>query len=131
MARAADYFQCMEHSFRILDRLKSFGYAFRGIQTMLKSQHNAWIHAVATGVVVAAGFGFGLDRVEWCLVVLVIVAVWTAEALNTALEFLCDVASPEYHPLVEKAKDVAAGAVLISAIGAIAVGLLIFGPRIV
>jgi diacylglycerol kinase (ATP) len=56
------------------------------------------------------------------------VAVWTAEALNTAFELLCDVASPEFHPLVEKAKDVAAGAVLIAAIGAAAVGLLVLGP---
>lgn len=96
---------------------------------MLRSQHNAWIHAVATGVVVAAGFGFGLARAEWCLVVLAIVSVWTAEALNTAFEFLCDVASPEHHPLVEKAKDVAAGAVLICAIGAAMVGGLIFIPK--
>ena len=55
-------------------------------------------------------------------------AVWTAEALNTALELLADVASPEFHPLVEKAKDVAAGAVLISAIGSVIIGLLVLGP---
>ena len=97
---------------------------------MLRSQHNAWIHALATGLVVATGFYFGLARAEWCLVVLAIVSVWTAEALNTAFEFLCDVASPEYHPLVEKAKDVAAGAVLICAIGAAVVGGLIFIPKI-
>ncbi|MCF7848632.1 MAG: diacylglycerol kinase family protein [Kiritimatiellales bacterium] len=116
----------MGKRFTATDRLKSFGYAFRGIGTMLKSQHNAWIHAVATVVVVAAGFGFELDRVEWCLVILAIVSVWTAEALNTAFELLCDVASPEYHPLVEKAKDVAAGAVLFCAIGAGLIGLLVF-----
>ena len=97
---------------------------------MLRSQHNAWIHAAATGLVVAAGFSFGLGRAEWCLIVLAIVAVWTAEALNTAFEFLCDAAAPEYHPLVEKAKDVAAGAVLICAIGATAIGGLIFIPKI-
>ncbi len=96
---------------------------------MLGSQHNAWIHAVATGVVIVAGFGVGLDRMEWCMVFLAIVSVWTAEALNTAFEFLCDVASPEYHPLVEKAKDVAAGAVLICAIGAAVVGGLVFIPK--
>ena len=62
--------------------------------------------------------------------VLAIIAVWTAEALNTAFEALCNVASPEFHPLVERAKDVAAGAVLISAIGAVVVGLLVFGPRL-
>ena len=110
--------------------MKSFGYAFRGIWTMLRSQRNAWIHAVATAVVVAAGFGFDLASGEWCLLILAIISVWTAEALNTAFEFLCDVASPEYHPLVEKAKDVAAGAVLVCAIGAGFIGLLVFAPKI-
>jgi diacylglycerol kinase (ATP) len=57
-------------------------------------------------------------------------AVWTAEALNTALEFLADVASPEFHPLVGKAKDVAAGGVLISAIGSVGIGLLVLGPYV-
>ncbi len=119
----------MKKPITIPGRLKSFGYAFRGIGTMLGSQHNAWIHAVATGLVIVAGFGFGLGRMEWCLVVLSMVSVWTAEALNTAFEFLCDVASPEYHPLVEKAKDVAAGAVLICALGAAVVGGLVFIPK--
>jgi diacylglycerol kinase (ATP) len=68
---------------------------------------------------------------EWCLLVLVITAVWVAEGLNTAFEFLCDVASPEFHPLVKKSKDVAAGAVLLSAVGAASVGLLIFIPYVI
>jgi diacylglycerol kinase (ATP) len=96
---------------------------------MLRSQHNAWIHAVATVVVVAGGLATKLDRGEWIALVLAIVAVWTAEALNTAFEFLCDVASPDFHPLVEKAKDVAAGAVLICALGAVSIGALVFVPR--
>ena len=95
---------------------------------MVQSQHNAWVHAVATLVVVAVGLLAGLTRLEWFVLVLAIVAVWTAESLNTAFEFLCDVTSPEFHPLVEKAKDVAAGAVLITAIGATAIGLLVFAP---
>jgi diacylglycerol kinase (ATP) len=110
--------------------LRSFVYAGRGIRTMLASQHNAWIHAAATLVVAVAGFAFQITRPEWCVLVLAIMAVWAAEALNTALEFLCDVASPEFHPLVEKAKDVAAGAVLLSAIGAATVGGLVFVPRL-
>jgi diacylglycerol kinase (ATP) len=101
-----------ERPFSTSARLRSFVYAGRGIRTMLVSQHNAWIHAVATLGVVVAGLVFGIPRSEWYVLILAIVAVWTAEALNTALEFLCDVASPEFHPLVEKAKDVAAGAVL-------------------
>jgi diacylglycerol kinase (ATP) len=111
-------------------RLKSFAYAGRGIRTMLVSQHNAWIHAGATLVVVAAGIAFGVTRVEWLALVLAVVSVWTAESLNTALEFLCDVASPDFHPLVEKSKDVAAGAVLICAVGAAVVGAIVFAPHV-
>ena len=98
---------------------------------MITSQQNAWIHAAATVVVVAAGLMFGLSSSEWAWIVLAIGAVWTAEALNTAFEFLTDVASPEFHPLAEKAKDVAAGAVLLAAVGAVVIGALIFWPRIV
>ena len=71
-----------------------------------------------------------LSGPEWCWIVLAIMAVWTTEALNTALELLADVASPEFHPLVEKAKDVAAGGVLISALGSVVIGLLVIGPHL-
>jgi diacylglycerol kinase (ATP) len=81
-------------------------------------------------IVLFLGIYFGLTKSEWCWIVLSIVAVWTAEALNTAFEFLADVATPDYHPLVGKAKDVAAGAVLITAIGSIVIGILIMGPYI-
>lgn len=115
--------------FTVRGRVRSFGYAIRGVGSMLKSQHNAWLHAVATILVVFLGLLFGLSDPEWCWLVLAVMAVWTAEALNTALEFLADVASPEFHPLVGKAKDVAAGAVLISAIGSAVIGLLVLGPH--
>ncbi|NEL61332.1 diacylglycerol kinase family protein, partial [Escherichia coli] len=92
------------------------------------SQHNAWIHAIATFAVIVAGLFFGLTKAEWCWIILAITSVWTAETLNTAFEFLTDVASPEYHPVAGKAKDVAAGAVLITAIGAALIGLVIMGP---
>jgi diacylglycerol kinase (ATP) len=95
---------------------------------MVRSQHNAWVHALATVVVVIAGVVLGVARMEWVALILAIVSVWTAEALNTAFEFLCDVASPDFHPLVEKAKDVAAGAVLICALGAVATGAIVFAP---
>jgi diacylglycerol kinase (ATP) len=111
--------------------LRSFVYAGRGLRTVLLSQHNARIHAAATLAVVAAGIALQVSRVEWLCLILAIALVWMAEALNTAFEFLCDVASPEFHPLVEKAKDVAAGAVLISALGAAVVGLLVFVPYLV
>jgi diacylglycerol kinase (ATP) len=116
--------------FSFTGRIRSFKYAFVGIWTMLKSQQNAWVHAFATVAVVTVGFVLGISSAEWCWLVLAIIAVWMAEALNTAIEFLADVASPEFHPLVKKAKDVAAGAVLISAIGAIIIGIIIIGPYV-
>jgi diacylglycerol kinase (ATP) len=112
-------------------RIRSVKFALRGIRTMVASQHNAWIHAAATVVVVAAGLFVGLSWSEWCWIVLAIGSVWTAEALNTAFEFLTDVASPDFHPLAEKAKDVAAGAVLLAAIGAVIIGGLVFWPKVV
>lgn len=120
----------MEKPFRVGDRARSFRFAFRGLWTMLKSQHNAWIHLVATVLVITIGFVLSLTVHEWGLVVLAIMAVWTAEAINTAFEFLADVASPEFHPLVEKAKDVAAGAVLLTAMGSLIIAALIVGPRL-
>jgi len=111
-------------------RIRSLKCAFKGIWVMISSQHNAWLHAAATIVVTAAGFYFHLTRFEWSWVILAIISVWTAEALNTAFEFLTDVASPAFHPLAEKAKDVAAGAVLITAIGSVLIGMLIFGPHL-
>ena len=111
-------------------RLRSFGHAFRGLAILLRTQHNATIHAAATVMVVAAGALFGISPAEWALIALAIVCVWVAEALNTAIEFLVNLASPEPHPLAGKAKDVAAGAVLVAAIGSVIVGALVFGPHL-
>ena len=119
----------MSLPFQFTGRIRSFKFAFVGIWTMFKSQHNAWVHACATVGVVAAGLFFGVSGPEWCWLVLAIMAVWTAEALNTAVEFLADVASPDFHPLVKHSKDVAAGAVLISAVGSVVIGALVLGPH--
>jgi diacylglycerol kinase (ATP) len=121
----------MNKPFQFSGRIRSFKVAFRGIWTMLLTQHNAWIHLIATIGVVTAGFLLDVSSSEWCWLILAIIVVWSTEALNTALELLADVTSPEFHPLVKKAKDVAAGAVLISAIGAAAIGLIILGPYII
>ena len=121
----------MSKPFQFTGRIRSFKYAFRGLGIMIRSQHNAWIHTAATAAALAAGAGFHLSKSEWCWIILAVIAVWTAEALNTAFEFLADAASPGFHPLVGKAKDVAAGAVLISALGAAAIGLIIFGPHLI
>jgi len=115
-------------AFEFSGRLRSLQHAGRGIGVMLISQHNAWIHAAATIAIVVAGATLRISAVNWCLLTLAAVSVWVAEALNTAFEFLCDVTSPEFHPLVKKSKDVAAGAVLLSAIGAVLVGGFVFAP---
>ena len=116
--------------FHLAGRVRSFYYAARGVSVMLRTQHNAWIHAVATVAVGMAGVSLDISREEWFFVLLAAASVWTAEALNTAFESLCDVASPEIHPLVERAKDVAAGAVLITALAAATIGVFIFAPRL-
>jgi diacylglycerol kinase (ATP) len=119
-----------ENSLTFTGRLRGVGYALRGIGIMVTSQHNAWIHAGATIAVVSVGLALGLSAGEWCWIVLAIMAVWTAEALNTAFEFLTDVASPTFHPVAGKAKDVAAGAVLLAAAGSVVIGLLVLGPHL-
>ena len=111
-------------------QLRSVKYAVRGVAIMLRTQHNAWLHAVATVAVIAVGVAVRLSVSEWCWIVLAITSVWTAEALNTAFEFLTDVASPDFHPIAEKAKDVAAGAVLLAACGAAVIGVIVLGPHV-
>ena len=98
---------------------------------MIRGQHNAWIHAAVTIAVIVLGVFFQLSRFEWCWIVVAIAIVWTAEALNTAFEFLADAASPNFHPIVKDAKDVAAGAVLITAIAAVIIGVIVFWSHVV
>jgi diacylglycerol kinase (ATP) len=120
----------MHQPFSFTARLHSFRYALAGLRTLLLTQHNAWLHAAATAAVVATGLVLGLSRAEWCWLVLAMTLVWMAEALNTALEFLADAVTQEFHPLILQAKDVAAAAVLIAAIGALVIGLMVFGPHL-
>ena len=116
--------------FEFTGRVRSFRHAIVGIVRMIRCQHNAWIHAAATVAVLTAGFFLKISASDWCWMILAISIVWTAEALNTAFEFLADAASPNPHPLVRDAKDVAAGAVLITAIAAAVIGAIIFWPHI-
>src|SRR5438067_5624603 len=117
--------------FLFTGRIRSFYHAICGILRMIRCQHNAWIHTVATLVVVGAGFLFRVSPADWCWIVLAISIVWTAEALNTAFEFLADAASPDFHPLVRDAKDVAAGAVLITAVASVVIAVVIFWPHVI
>jgi diacylglycerol kinase (ATP) len=111
-------------------RLVSFRYAFSGLWYMLRTQRNAWIHAAATVCVVALGLWLSLSRIEWAILALTIGLVWMAEFINTALEAVVDLASPDIHPLAKVGKDVGAAAVLVAAFTSVIVGLLILGPAL-
>lgn len=116
--------------FQFTGRIRSFYHAACGIFCMIRRQHNAWIHAAATVVVLLAALIFRISSADWCWIILALAIVWTAEALNTAFELLADAASSEFHPLVRDAKDVAAGAVLITAVAAVVIGLIVFWPYV-
>ncbi len=118
----------MSKRFSLADRLASFRFAFAGLVTLLREQHNTRIHLAATIAVVALAAWFDVSRFDWIVLLIVIALVWMAEAFNTAVEYLSDAAVPDQHPLIGKAKDVAAAGVLIAAILAAIVGLLVFVP---
>jgi len=110
--------------------IHSFGYAFAGLGHGLRTQVNLRIHFLAASAVIIAGLLLQISTVEWAILVVTIMIVMSAELFNTAVEAMTDRVGQEYHPLSKVAKDTAAGAVLVSAIGAVIVGLLIFGPRL-
>lgn len=111
-------------------RIKSFGFALKGIAILVQTQVNAQIHLFIGTCVILAGFYFSITPTEWILLILTMSAVLAAEAFNTAIEFLTDLVSPDHHPLAGKTKDVAAAAVLITAIAAVLIGLIIFLPHL-
>lgn len=119
-----------DEAFSPQKRVKSFGYAFRGIYFMLRSQHNFWIQITLGTLAVVMGIAFEISRGEWMILALTIGMVLSAETFNSAIESLTDMVQPEQDPRAGWVKDLAAGAVLITALAAVAVGLFIFLPRI-
>ena len=117
--------------FFVVQRAKSFTYAVRGIWLLMKTTPNAWVHMVFFSIALGLGFYFGITKTEWILLILAGGFVLTAEAFNTAFEIDINLTSPNYHPYAKDTKDVAAGAVLISAITALIIGILIFVPYVV
>ncbi|MGB7874679.1 MAG: diacylglycerol kinase family protein [Anaerolineales bacterium] len=111
-----------------ISRIRSFGYAFRGWWHVLRTQQNAWIHAIISTAVIIVSLWLRLPPRDWAVLLVTIAMVWAAEFFNTAIEAVVDLASPVHHPLAEVGKDVGAAAVLIAALAAIGVGLLILGP---
>lgn len=107
-----------------------FGYAFRGLWYALRTQRNARVHAVLALLAILLGIFLHISPVEFAMIFVAITSVFIAEMFNTVFELCVDLASPHYHPLAKIAKDVAAGAVLLSAILAVIIALFIFGPHL-
>lgn len=115
-------------AFSLRSRAQSFGHAFQGLGFMLRTQHNARLHAAATIIVILVAWFLRVRLEDWRWLTVAIVMVWVAESFNTAVEHVCDVVSPGYSESVKRAKDIAASAVLVCAAGAVLVGAVTFWP---
>ena len=111
--------------------INSFKYATEGIVSSFRTERNMKIHVLAMIIVIALSFFFKLDKVEWSLIIIAIVSVISAELFNTAIETVVDMISPEKNPKAKLVKDIAAGAVLVVAIGAAIIGFIVFGPKVI
>jgi diacylglycerol kinase (ATP) len=120
-----------KNEFSFVKRAKSFAHAGRGIYVFIKTTHNAWIHILAAIVVIGLAVWFDITRTEWMMLIFACGFVLAAEAFNTAIEIDIDLTSPTFHPYAKDTKDVAAGAVLISAVTAAIIGVLIFAPYLI
>ncbi len=110
--------------------VRSFWYALQGVWVLVATQRNARVHVLAIGVVIFTGLVLHISRAEWLAVTLICTLVLALEGVNTAVEALVDLVAPDLHPLAKRAKDVAAGAVLIAAAGALVIAALIVFPRL-
>ena len=110
--------------------IASFGYAFHGLLYALRTQRNARVHITIAILAITMGIVLHISTVEFAMIFVAITGVFIAEMFNTVFELCIDLASPEYHPLAKIAKDVAAGAVLLSAMLSVVIGLFVFGPHL-
>jgi len=120
--------QPVKTGFSIRTRLKSFTYAGRGLRWLVQDEHNAWLHLAASVTVIIAGIALHVSLNDWRWLIFAIALVWVTEAMNTAVEELCDRVSPEFDPSIGRVKDLAAGAVLAASLAAGMIGLLTLGP---
>lgn len=111
-------------------RLKSVGYAVKGAIRLLRSEHSVMVQFMIGLATIAAGFYFEITATEWMLQTLAIGLVLAVEGLNTAIEKLCDFLHPGFHEKIGLVKDISAGAVLFAAVSALAIGLIIYVPRL-
>ncbi|QQR49867.1 diacylglycerol kinase family protein [Candidatus Nomurabacteria bacterium] len=119
-----------KQAFTISGRIRSMRHACRGLLIFIKNEHNAWLHIVALIAVVMLGMYFSISSIEWLFIILAVGIVFVAEAFNTALEIDMNLTSPEFNPKARDTKDIAAGAVLITSLAALLIGLIIFIPKI-
>lgn len=117
--------------FSLKSRIRSFGYALAGLKLFFRTEHNAWIHLAATGLVIIISFLLKISGMEWVGVLFAIGLVCSAEAFNTCIEKMMDRLLPQQDDTVKYVKDLAAGAVLIAAIVAAIIGMIIFLPKII
>ena len=110
--------------------LLGFVFAFQGLSVLIKSERNFKFHLFAFLCVSIAGFYFQIEKTEWLVILIISSIILTAEAMNSAIEKLCNHLHPEIHPSIKSVKDIAAAAVLLSAISAIVIAGIIFLPRI-
>ncbi len=120
-----------DKKFSLLKRAKSFEHAGRGLIVFIKGTHNAWVHIAALIAGIILGISLNISHIDWMFLILAAGFVLAAEAFNTAIEIDIDLTSPDFHPYAKDTKDVAAAAVLISAITALIIGLFIFIPHII
>ncbi len=107
--------------------LKSFGYALKGLASAFRDQLNLWVHLLALIVVVMLGFYFDIVAWEWCVLILSVGLVFSLELINSAIEDLTDLVTREQNPMAGKVKDISAAAVLVASLGALIIGVIIFG----
>jgi diacylglycerol kinase (ATP) len=119
-----------QEKFSLIKRIKSFEYAFSGLVLIFKTDHNVWLHFIATLLVIVLGFVMKVTLVEAALLTVAVGLVWVTELFNTCLEKMMDFVSKERHPDIKFIKDVSAGAVLVASITALVLGCIVFIPKI-
>jgi len=120
-----------ENRFSFQSRLKSIQYAFTGLLHFFKTEHNAWLHLIATIIVSIVALVVGVTQTEAMALIFAVALVWITEILNTCIEKGMDVFTDQYHPKIKFIKDLSAGAVLVSAVVALLIGLFVFIPKFI
>jgi len=117
--------------FSLLKRLHSFKYAINGLKILIQEEHNSRVHIFVAFITICCGFYFKISNLEWISLVFAIILVITVEIINSSIENICDFISPHKHDAIKKVKDLAAASVLITVIGAVIIGLIIFIPKMI